>query len=305
MKLSLDALLMLDAIDTAGSFAAAARQLHRVPSALTHAVRRLEDDLGYAIFERVGRRARLTPAGQTLLTDGRQLLAAADALECRAQRVATGWEVELRIAVNALVPFGLMLPLIREFEAAQHGTRLRFSGEVLAGSWDALSTGRADLVVGASGEAPRDARFQTRVLGDAELIFCIAPDHPLASVPEPLPAHALSQHRAVVLADTTRAMQARSAGLVIGQDALVVPDFHAKLAAQIAGLGVGHLPHFLAADALADGTLVSRQTELGPPREPLRLAWRRDHDGRALQWFIEHLSAAPWQAQLAQAVRSP
>ncbi|HQU90418.1 MAG TPA: LysR family transcriptional regulator, partial [Denitromonas sp.] len=42
---------MLDAIDTAGSFAAAARQLHRVPSALTHAVRRLEDDLGYAIFE--------------------------------------------------------------------------------------------------------------------------------------------------------------------------------------------------------------------------------------------------------------
>ena len=188
MKLSLDALLMLDAIDTAGSFAAAARQLHRVPSALTHAVRRLEDDLGYAIFERVGRRARLTPAGQTLLTDGRQLLATADALECRAQRVATGWEVELRIAVNALVPFGLMLPLIREFEAAQHGTRLRFSGEVLAGSWDALSTGRADLVIGASGEPPPNTGLVSRRYGATSLLFCVAPHHPLAAHPEPIPS---------------------------------------------------------------------------------------------------------------------
>ena len=57
MKLSLDALAMLDAIDSAGSFAAAARRLHRVPSALTHAVRRLEDDLGFPIFQRAGRRA--------------------------------------------------------------------------------------------------------------------------------------------------------------------------------------------------------------------------------------------------------
>ncbi|TVO58722.1 LysR family transcriptional regulator [Denitromonas halophila] len=305
MKLTLDALLMLDAIDTAGSFAAAARQLHRVPSALTHAVRRLEDDLGYAIFERVGRRALLTPAGRSLLTDGRQLLAAADALECRAKRVATGWEVELRIALNALVPFALMLPLIRDFDAANHGTRLRFSGEVLAGSWDALGAGRADLVVGASGEAPRDTRFVSRPLGEAAMIFCMAPDHPLAALPEPLSAQELSQHRAVVLADTTRTMQARSAGMVIGQDTLVVPDHHAKLEAQIAGLGVGHLPYFLAAEALADGRLVRRQTDASRLQEPLHLAWRRDHDGRALQWFVERLTAAPWQAQLAQAVRLP
>ncbi|TVT50996.1 MAG: LysR family transcriptional regulator [Denitromonas halophila] len=305
MKLTLDALLMLDAIDTAGSFAAAARQLHRVPSALTHAVRRLEDDLGFAIFERVGRRALLTPAGRTLLTDGRQLLTAADALECRAKRVATGWEVELRIALNALVPFALMLPLIQDFDAANHGTRLRFSGEVLAGSWDALGAGRADLVVGASGEAPRDARFVSRPLGEAAMIFCMAPDHPLAALPEPLSAQELSQHRAVVLADTTRTMQARSAGMVIGQDTLVVPDHHAKLEAQIAGLGVGHLPYFLAAEALADGRLVRRQTDANRLQEPLHLAWRRDHDGRALQWFVERLAAAPWQAQLAQAVRLP
>jgi DNA-binding transcriptional LysR family regulator len=42
MLISLDALQILDAIDTRGSFAAAAEALHRVPSALTHAIRKLE-----------------------------------------------------------------------------------------------------------------------------------------------------------------------------------------------------------------------------------------------------------------------
>lgn len=298
MKLSLDALVMLDAIDTAGSFAAAARALHRVPSALTHAVRRLEDDLGFAIFTRVGRRAVLTPAGRTLLADGRQLLAAANELECRARRVATGWEVELRIALNALIPFDALLPLIAEFDAEQHGTRLRFDREVLAGSWDALTSGRADLVVGASGEALRDSGLVSRPLGEAQLLFCHAPGHPLAALPDPLPLSAIRQHRAIVMADTTRALQARSAGLVSGQNMLIVPDFSAKLAAQVAGLGVGHLPPFVARAAIDAGQLVSRQTEAGPVREPVHLAWRRTHDGHALQWFIKHLSTAHWRAAL-------
>ncbi|MBT0963965.1 LysR family transcriptional regulator [Denitromonas iodatirespirans] len=298
MKLSLDALAMLDAIDSAGSFAAAARQLYRVPSALTHAVRRLEDDLGFALFERVGRRARLTPAGRTLLTDGRQLLAAANELECRARRVATGWEVELRIALNALLPFNALLPLIAEFDAQGHGTRLRFDHEVLAGSWDALSSGRADLVVGASGEALRESALVSRSLGNAVVLFCHAPDHPLAAVPEPLPTHEIRKHRAVVLADTTRTLQARSAGLISGQDALIVPDFSAKLAAQVAGLGVGHLPPCIAQPAIDAGQLVSRQTETGFSREPMHLAWRRSHDGRALQWFVQQLSTPHWRSQL-------
>ncbi|KAA3654647.1 MAG: LysR family transcriptional regulator [Proteobacteria bacterium] len=298
MKISFDALLMLDAIDSAGSFAAAARQLHRVPSALTHAVRRLEDDLGFVVFERVGRRARLTPAGRTLLTDGRQLLAAANELECRARRVATGWEVELRIALNALVPFNALLPLIAEFDAQGHGTRLRFDREVLAGSWDALTSGRADLVIGASGEALRDSSLVSRPLGDVELLFCHAPTHPLAALPDPLSLSDIRAHRAIVLADTTRTLQARSAGLVSGQNVLIVPDFGAKLDAQAAGLGVGHLPPFIAREAIAAGTLVSRQTEAGPAREPVHLAWRRDHDGLALQWFIKHLSTPRWRAAL-------
>ena len=102
MGLSLDALAVLDAIERRGSFAAAALELDRVPSAITYTVRRLEDELDVLLFDRRGHRARFTPAGRTLLDEGRRLLDAAGEIEQRVHRVATGWETQLRIAVDTL-----------------------------------------------------------------------------------------------------------------------------------------------------------------------------------------------------------
>src|SRR5258706_4438799 len=153
MKLSLDALQVLDAIDRKGSFAAAADELHRVPSAITYSVRQLEEGLGVEVFDRRGHRAVLTEAGRELLNEGRHLLRSAADLECRVRQVAKGWEVELRIAIDALVGFDKLYGLVEEFYAQKSGTRLRFSHEVLAGAWDALASGRADLAL-ATGDPP-------------------------------------------------------------------------------------------------------------------------------------------------------
>jgi DNA-binding transcriptional LysR family regulator len=78
MPLTLDALETLDTIARKGSFAAAAAALGKVPSALTYTVRKLEDELDVLLFDRRGSRARLTPAGQELVDEGRHLLRAAD-----------------------------------------------------------------------------------------------------------------------------------------------------------------------------------------------------------------------------------
>jgi len=93
MNLTLEALQILDAIDRKGSFAGAAAELDRVPSALTYSVRKLEEDLDVLLFDRSGHRAKLTTAGLELLTEGRHLLRAADELEQRVKRTASGWEV--------------------------------------------------------------------------------------------------------------------------------------------------------------------------------------------------------------------
>jgi len=162
MRLTLDALQVLDAIERRGSFAAAAEELFRVPSAMTYTVQKLEQDLGVTLFDRSGHRAKLTPAGEELLKEGRHLLRAANDLECRVKRVATGWEAELNIAYDDVLPATRLLPLIAEFYRAASGTRLRIASEVLGGCWDALVSGRADLVIA----APR-RRTRGRGLHDA------------------------------------------------------------------------------------------------------------------------------------------
>lgn len=289
MKITLDLLHMLDAIDRHGSFSAAAAALHRVPSALSHAIAKLESDLDLQLFIREGRRATLNDAGRTLLDDGRHLLRAADELERRVQRIATGWEAELRIAVDMIIPVERLYPMIERFYAAGHSTRIRLMNEALGGSWDALTTGRADLVIGAAGDMPARSGIMSRLLCQAQLIFAIAPRHPLAAYAGPIPNSELRRHRAVVIADTSRELSARTIGLLEGQDTLRVPDMRAKASAQIAALGVGHLPHWLADDEIAAGRLV--EMKLGETRQPMpcHIAWRSRQVGKALNWFLGEL----------------
>jgi DNA-binding transcriptional LysR family regulator len=103
IKISLDALEVIDAIARKGSFAAAAESLYRVPSAITYTVRNLEDNLGVPVFNRSGHRATLTEAGEELLREGRHLLRAAGELELRVKRVATGVETDLGIAISDIL----------------------------------------------------------------------------------------------------------------------------------------------------------------------------------------------------------
>lgn len=298
MKISLELLQILDTIDRQGSFSAAATALHRVPSALSHAIAKLEDDLGTPLFTRQGRRALLNPAGQALLDDGRHLLRAAHELERRVQRIGSGWEAELRIAVDAALPCAALYPLLADFYDSTPPTQIRLSSEVLSGSWDALLTDRADLVIGAPGERPARGGIASRPLGSLSLIFAIAPKHPLANWPGPIPQEELARHRAIVIADTARELSTRTVGLQDGQAALRVPDMYTKLGAQVAGLGIGHLPRWLATAEISRGRLVERTLEEPPPAIPCQIAWRTRQIGSALQWFIDAFDQANVRARL-------
>jgi DNA-binding transcriptional LysR family regulator len=302
MNLTLEALRILDSIDRKGSFAAAAVELDRVPSALTYSVRKLEEDLDVLLFDRRGHRAKLTVAGLELLTEGRHLLRAAEELEQRVKRTATGWEVELRIVVDSIIPFEKMLPLITAFDQERSGTRLRVSSEVLSGVWEALVSGRADLAIGAPYDGPDLVRmsggFQTRLLGDIEWVFAVAPSHPLASAPDLLPVGLVQQHRAVAVGDTGRVLPGITSGLLTGQETLTVPSISAKLSAQLAGLGCGHLPRTLAAPYLASGALIEKQTTEAKPLGTTHIAWSTKTRGKSLKWFLNRLAEPATQRML-------
>ena len=289
MRLSLDSIHVLDAIDRNGSFALAASELHRVPSAITYSVKQLEEGLGVELFDRKGHRAVLTEAGRELLAEGRHLLRAAADLECRVQQVARGWESELRIAIDTVIGPDKLYGVIEEFYREATGTRLRLSTEVLGGTWDALASGRADLAIGASGDAPSGRTYATRVIGRVEMVFAAAPFHPIMQAPTPLDDATILGHRAVSVADSSRLLPPRTVGLLSGQDTLTVPSMEAKAAAQVAGLGVGFLPKWIAEREAAAGRLRILEVNGARPAADAMAAWRPGQQGKALKWFVKRL----------------
>lgn len=285
--ITIEALEVLDAIDRKGSFAAAAEELYRVPSAITYTVQKLELDLGVTLFRREGRRSVLTPAGQELLTEGRHILAATAALAESAKRVASGWEPRLNIAVESYFPLEALYPLLQEFYQIYPDIEFNLYEEVLAGSWDALLSGRADLVVGAPDLPPGQKGITTAPLMELDSVLVAAAGHPATQLPQPLGREDLDQFRSVVARDSSRNLAQLSRGLQTKKSVLSVPNMEAKIRAHCQGLGVGTVPRYRVVELLASGDLVELHLREPLPPSIFYMGWRAANKGKALQWMVE------------------
>jgi DNA-binding transcriptional LysR family regulator len=291
-----DALFMLNAIAENGSFAAAAREMGVVPSALSYRVRQMEEALDVLLFTRSSRQAKLTAAGRELLNEGSRLLSDMDSIAHRVKRVATGWEGQLTIAVDAIIDFHTMMELSEAFFALNPPTRLKLRTEALSGTLNALTSGQADLAVGVSDQYSNAAGLRFASLGEVDFVFAVAPQHPLAKMAQPLSDALIQAHRAVAVADSVPQGSGLTFGLLAGQDVFTVPSMQAKLEAQLRGLGAGFLPVPLAKPFIDQGLLCVCEV-----MRPLRLAtvsyaWRENPQpkgqpagDKALQWWLQQL----------------
>lgn len=289
MKPLLDVLVILDALDKEGSFAAAAAKLFKTPSALSYSVQKLESDLNIQILDRSGHRARFTRTGQLLLEKGREILHSVRELEQQAIKLQQGWEHELTIGVDNAFPFSLLTPLIEAFYQSYSVTRLKFINDVLGGSWEALTQGRADIIVGAMSEPPSLSGFGFTLLGRLEIVFVVAPHHQLAKAEEPLTRRLIKQSRAVVVGDTSRIESARAMHLLEEQEAITVFDFKTKLELQISGIGCGYIPRYMAQRFIDSGALVEKQVAGQVPYVPVWIGWNEQTAGLASEWWREKI----------------
>ena len=308
-----DALVMMDTIARAGSFAAAARELGKVPSALTYSVRQLEEALDVLLFDRSSRQAQLTAAGTELLQEGRRLLQEMDAVANRVRRVASGWETQLAISVDDIISTPTVFELVQAFCDVRDvrdardprdgglatgadqapATRLRLRTEVLAGTWEALVSGQVDLAIGVSGEFPNPGGIELQPLGELAFVYCVAPHHALAAASGPLLDEQIVHHRAVAVADSAQRMAPVTVNLLPGQDVLTVSSMRAKLEALLRGMGSGFLPQPMAQAHIDAGHLVQKDIARGPPTARLFYAWRAERSalglGKALRWWLAQL----------------
>ncbi|WP_298927307.1 LysR family transcriptional regulator [uncultured Ramlibacter sp.] len=303
-----DTLALLQAVARAGSFAAAARELGLVPSAVTYRVRLVEDALDALLFDRSSRQAKLTAAGAELLREGERLLQEVDAVANRVKRVATGWESQLTIAVDGVISQSTLMELAQAFFEVAPNTRLRLRDETLSGTLESLVTGQSDLALGVLLEPGNASGVQSKVLGELEFVYAVAPHHPLASAPEPLGDELLQRHRAVAVADSVQHGSGLTLGLLAGQDVLTVASMRSKLDAQLRGLGGGFVPEPMARPFIASGRLVLPRIDRPARIARLAYAWRSagaNGPGKALQWWLGQLENPGTRAALLQQHRVP
>lgn len=305
-----EALSMMDTIARTGSFAAAARELGKVPSALTYSVRQLEEALDVLLFDRSSRQAQLTAAGNELLHEGRRLLQEMDAVANRVQRVAGGWEAALSIAVDDVVASTTVFELVEAFcglctgesIAMRHATRLRLRTEVLSGTWEALVSGQVDLAIGVAGIQANPGNIEMKPLGELPFVFCVAPHHPLTRATQPIGPDELVKHRAVAVADTAQRLAPMTVNLLPGQDVLTVSSMRHKLDALLRSLGCGWVPEPQARPHVEAGHLVVLEMTSGSRNAPLHYAWRAERGplglGKALQWWLDQLGSPATQRAL-------
>lgn len=294
--ITLDALRTLDAIARRQSFAAAADELFRVPSAVSYTINKLEEDLGVELFDRSRRKAELTATGRLVLEQGRQILKATEELTALARQAAEGWEVELRICVDSVLNCDPVYELIEAFQQLQPKTEIRLIEEVLGGSWDALNDNRCDLVIGAEGKPPAQG-FGLHPLGEVIFEFAVAANHPLTRLPTPLPVSAIQDYPTVIVADSSRNLPVRSSGLLDGRSRILVPSIERKIEAQCKGLGVGFLPRHRISRELAEGKLKLLPLDVARPPVEISVAWRRINAGKGLKWFVDQLKQMHFDAE--------
>jgi DNA-binding transcriptional LysR family regulator len=295
-----EALEILLRIAETGSFAAAARAIGMVPSALTYRVRQIEEALDVLLFDRSSRQARLTEAGSELIREGQRLLNEIDAVANRVKRVATGWEPQFTVAIDSIIHHSTVMDLCASFLALNPPTRLRIRNETLSGTLEALTSGLADLSLGVVAEAGATTGMHIKPLGVQKFVFAISPHHPLAQAAEPLSDELIRQHRLVAAADSVQRGTGVSVGVISGQDVFTVSTMQSKLDAQLRGLGCGFLPEGLAQPYIDTGCLVVKRVERPERQIQASYAWRKlpsASRGRALQWWLAQLEHA--QTRLA------
>jgi DNA-binding transcriptional LysR family regulator len=296
--ITLDALRAIEAIHQQGSFAGAAKVLFKVPSALTYTIAKLESDLNVALFDRSKKRAVLTSAGQLIVEQGQQLLVATSALENAVQQLETGWETQLSITLDTLVPLPIIFSLISEFDQLNKMTEISINEEVLSGSWESLLSNHAQVVVGATGELPK-GNVNVVEIAKVEFCFAVAANHPLAEKTQIITGDDIKKFASIVVTDSATSYTRRTTGLLDTRRVIRVSNMSAKINAQSMGLGIGFLPKHMIIDELRQGTLVIKEIEV--PRQPefIYMAWHKDMSGQALNWFIKKLQAVNWSEVFA------
>ena len=275
------------AVAETGSFSKAAERLCKTTATISYRIKLLEENTGVALFFRTTRSVTLTAAGEHLLSQARDWLSWLESMPSELQQVNDGVERQVNIVINNLLynPQAVA-QLLAWLNERYPFTQFHISRQIYMGVWDSLLYEGFSLAIGVTGTEALANTFSLDPLGSVQWRFVMAADHPLTNVEEPLTEAQLRRFPAVNIEDSARTLTKRVAWRLPGQKEIIVPDMETKIAAHLAGVGIGFLPKSLCQSMLDNQQLVSRVIPTMRPPSPLSLAWRKFGSGKAVEDIV-------------------
>ena len=249
-KTTLEQWRILQAVVDHGGYAQAAEALNKSQSSLNHAVAKMQMMLDVELLEVKGRRAVLTDAGEVMLRRSRDLTQTVESLEQLAVNINQDWEPEITLAVDLAFPRELLIPVLEKFLPDCRGSRIRMIDTVLTGSYDAIVSKQADLVIHV--EIPKG--FLGEPLTSIKFILVCHPDHALAHEVQPISPQTLAQHTQIVIADTSNKPEEKQ-GWLKSENRWTVSQFDTAIDLMMRNIGFCWIPEHKVQSHISNGDL--------------------------------------------------
>ncbi|MFT4102869.1 MAG: LysR substrate-binding domain-containing protein [Burkholderiaceae bacterium] len=178
-------------VERQGSLTAAAEVLHVTQSALSHSMRKLEQQLGMNVWHREGRSLRLTQAGRYLLTVANRVLPQLSLAEERIRQFALGQRGTLRIGMECHPCYQWLLKVVSPYLEAWPDVDVDVKQKFQFGGIAALFEFEIDLLVTPDPVYRPGLRYEP--VFDYEQVLVVARGHRLAGVGHVLPRQLLDE----------------------------------------------------------------------------------------------------------------
>ena len=182
-------LAIVQQVEKQGSLTAAADVLHVTQSALSHSMKKLEQQLGTDIWRREGRKLELTQSGQYLLAVANRVLPHLELAEERLQQFALGERGSLRIGMECHPCYQWLLKVVSPYLSAWPDVDVDVKQRFQFGGLGALLDYEIDLLVTPDPVYKPGLNFEA--VFDYEQVLVVAKDHHLA-MSEYIEAHQMT-----------------------------------------------------------------------------------------------------------------
>ncbi|SDB18540.1 DNA-binding transcriptional regulator, LysR family [Pseudidiomarina indica] len=250
-------LQMLNALSETGTLQGAAEQLHRTQAAVSMALKKLEDDAGFPLFNRQSYRLQLTAYGEQFLRQAREVLRQQQRLQSLTQQLREGAESIVRISYDRTCAPSCLFPAVQAMHERYPATDLHLSGEAQLRSLRAVREGDADLALIPWLPVFRQhGDFETKRIRPFELLVAVAP----ALVAR----YGMPVHRRDLLDIPMLIPQNQDIGIDLDQmvrmpglQRIRVNDSIAQRELLVAGMGWGIIPGDIVQGELSRGELIA------------------------------------------------